>query len=68
MCPIFDYKCTQCEKTKEALVNDSTDPVFCDTCVVEKWGIKYKAVLMEKLMAAPGGFILKGEGFYKRSE
>jgi len=54
--PLFDFKCIECGSVQEFLVlaSGKKKPV-CEDC-----GAK-----TEKLVGRPGGFILKGPGFYQ---
>lgn len=57
--PIIELQCMNCKYTIEKLQrNNETLEITCPKCNNN----------MEKILSASGGFILKGEGFYKRSE
>lgn len=55
--PIYDYKCPDCGQVFELLVKASEHPGGCPHCMNNKD--------LERLPSIPGGFILKGAGFYK---
>lgn len=58
--PIYEYKCNKCGHQMEAIQKFSEAPlVKCPEC---------KRKSLEKQMSSGGMFILKGEGFYNRSE
>jgi putative FmdB family regulatory protein len=62
--PFFDYKCPLCEHTEEHLVklsDESTQIIKCPNHEIDE------CVLMEKQVSVPAGFVLVGEGFYRRS-
>ena len=52
--PIHEFLCPECGEKKEELVYDVSEPVTCDNC----------GTLMNRLVSAPAGFDLVGEGFY----
>ena len=55
--PIFNYICPKCKEEIEKIVKDSEQKIACATC----------GTIMERQLSAPGGFVKKGEGFYKRN-
>lgn len=56
--PIYEYVCKKCGHEMEAIQKHSDEPLLkCPKC-------NKKA--LEKLIST-GGFVLKGDGFYKRS-
>lgn len=58
--PIYEYVCTKCGNTEERLlsVDEGSKDQQCSHCTY----------YMIKLVSAPAGFKLKGEGFYKPSK
>lgn len=59
--PIYDYRCPTCGNVFELMVKHSdVHPGTCPNCMNGK--------SLERLPAAPGGFKLKGDGFYKPSQ
>lgn len=56
--PLYSYKCYTCDYEFEMLLahDDDTSPP-CPNCEEQ---------LCIRQMSAPGGFQLKGEGFYKK--
>jgi putative FmdB family regulatory protein len=54
--PFFDFYCKKCKKTDELLVREEWPK--CAICSTK----------LTKIVSAPKAFILKGEGFYKRSQ
>lgn len=57
MCPIYEYFCKRCNKLFEVIHKIDSPLSKCPTCSDNT---------VEKQISA-GGFILKGEGFYKPS-
>lgn len=53
--PIFEFKCESCKKVIEKIVKSDITFTECPNC-------SSKAV---KQLSAPGGFDLKGDGWYK---
>jgi putative FmdB family regulatory protein len=53
--PLFDFRCTECHTTTEKIVKTDVEYIECPKC-------SSKAV---KQLSAPGGFDLKGSGWYK---
>jgi len=56
--PIFDYKCADCGNEFEKIVRSEVVDVECPLC---------GAIAERKEVSFKGGFVLKGEGFYKPS-
>lgn len=57
--PIYEYVCTKCGHELEAIQKMNEEPlVKCPAC---------KKKSLQKQMST-GGFILKGEGFYKQRD
>ena len=58
--PIFDYKCTKCGHEKELILKgddvDKRGRRKCPECGKKTF---------ERLVSAPAGFDLKGDGYYK---
>lgn len=55
--PLYDFKCTNCRKVTEKLVKSDVTNVECPNC----------GSSATRQLAAPGGFNLQGDGFYKPS-
>lgn len=54
--PLFDYKCTECEKEKELLLKEGVETLECPFC---------GSFSFKKQMNSGTSFVLKGSGFYK---
>ena len=52
--PIWDFKCINCGSVEERLAKQD-EIVLCEECGSET----------KRLVGRPGGFILKGSGFYQ---
>jgi putative FmdB family regulatory protein len=55
--PIYEFKCTRCEKEQEKIVPVDTIQISCPYC----------GGMASKKLSVPGGFQLKGTGWYKPS-
>ena len=55
--PLYEFKCVHCEKEFEKIVPMGTVQVNCPDC----------NAMANKKLSAPGGFQLKGDGWYKPS-
>lgn len=53
--PIYEFRCPECGHEAEEYVPMGTDSWPCPVCIT---------VVMERLQSAPGGFDLRGSGFY----
>lgn len=53
--PIYKYKCKKCDKVTEKIQSFEAPPPKCKNCNID----------LEKLIANKGGFILKGNGWFK---
>lgn len=59
--PFFDYKCAECGYSIEKLTLGEPELfTWCSGCGIGRY--------LAKQVAAPKGFILKGNGFYKPSK
>ena len=54
--PIFDFQCYTCGHTTEKIVKSDVVVLDCPQC---------DTGVMEKQVAAPGGFKFNGKGFYE---
>ena len=52
--PLYDFRCKACGKIAEVLVKSFKEKVSCEECGHDT----------ERLVSRPGGFRLKGAGFY----
>jgi putative FmdB family regulatory protein len=52
---LYDFKCVHCEHEFEKLVPMGTVQVSCPKC----------GAMANKKLSAPGGFDLRGDGWYK---
>ncbi len=55
--PIYDFKCPSCGASFDALTKLGTTHIPCRVCGTDA----------NKQVSAPGGFDLKGDGWYKPS-
>lgn len=52
--PIFDFKCVECDTSKEAIVKTNVETIECPKC----------GALMKKQVSATSGIKFNGTGFY----
>ena len=55
--PLYDFRCTECRTVTEKIVKSDVTIIECPNC----------NSIARRQLAAPGGFSLQGDGFYKPS-
>lgn len=55
--PLYTYKCSKCEHVFEKITQSYVRAIPCEKC----------SDIAQRQISAPGGFILKGDGWYKGS-